>query len=187
MYPKTSRFKLAYGFAIILVSLIQVACDPNQTDLGEASALDAETPVPSTPPETMATDAVAQAGKTTTAIAPGNIVLLALSAYDARAVVKSAQGEMQAMKLGDTVLGTQATLVDILDDRLVFEEFVTKPSGLKTQQTVWVYKAKDGVSRIQVLHRHGPKSRTYAVEKTISRLNGENFDSNKVVPIYGQN
>ncbi len=128
------------------------------------------------PPATVqqaSTDPVQPAGQivaipqSKTVIAPGNIVVMALSSFDQRAVVMSAEGEMQAMKPGDVVPGTEMVLVDVLNDRLVFEETVTRPSGLKVKQTIWVYKARDGVSRVQVLNRNAPELKEYKVTKTI--------------------
>jgi ribosomal protein L19 len=157
-------------FMLCLVSLVLVACDSSKTDERVDSTLEPGQLVPAKQTDADATSQTADTESSTQAniaIAPGNIVVLALSTYDARAVVKSAQGEMQAMKPGDVVEGTETVLVDILDDRLVFEELVTKPSGLKVKETVWVYKAKNGVSRVQVLNLHSPELKGRTVKKTI--------------------
>ncbi len=100
-------------------------------------------------------------------ISPGNIVVLALNVHDGRAVIKSAQGDMQVMQVGDVVQSTEATLVNIMNDRLVFEEIITRPSGLKAKETHWVYKAENGVSRVQILRQHAPKSESKPVRKTV--------------------
>ncbi|MEJ2066268.1 MAG: hypothetical protein P8X74_23820, partial [Reinekea sp.] len=97
-----------------------------------------------------------------------------------RAVVKTAQGELQTLKIGNIVQGTDATLIDVLDDRLVFEEISTKPSGLKVKNTVWVYKFKDGVSKVQVLNHLPPKLKEYSVSKTYS-MNKEYSKSKAIV------
>lgn len=155
---------------LCLLAFTQVACDQSKTEEPVERAQEA---TPSDPVQQASTDPVQQAGQivttpqSKTVIAPGNIVVMALSSYDQRAVVKSADGEMQAMKPGDIVPGTETVLVDVLNDRLVLEQTVTMSSGLKVKQTVWVYKARDGVSRVQVLNRNAPELKEYKVTKTI--------------------
>jgi|GEM_PF-2130712 len=153
-----------------LVCFILVACDRSKTDERVERAVESEQLVPDKQAEKdgrRQTDETVLTRQTNIVVAPGNIVVLALSTYNARAVVKSAQGIMQTMKPGDVVPGTETTLIDILDDRLVFEKLVTKPSGLKTRETIWVYKAKDGVSRVQVLNQQSPELKNYTVKKII--------------------
>ena len=83
--------------------------------------------------------------------------VMALGPLDGRAVVKSADGKMQVLKIGDTIPGTQATVKQVLTDRLVVEETIDK-DGRTVKQTVWIYKPTKpgGKSRVQRLDREGP-------------------------------
>ena len=87
-------------------------------------------------------------------------VVLALSPFDQHAVVKLPEQEMQALKTGQAVEGVDARLVEVLEDRAVFEEIVLGDNGLKVKETVWVYKAKQGVSRVQRLSKEKPEGLT---------------------------
>lgn len=170
MKPRAAIFNRSIIFGTCFVSIILVACDQNNSDEQVELGLEMEQAAPVNQPKADGSkqdELAVPTRQNNVAIAPGNIVVLALSTYDARAVVKSAQGELQAMQPGDVVQGTETVLIDILEDRLVFEEVVTKPSGLKVKETVWVYKARDGVSRVRVLSRNSPESSGISVKKTI--------------------
>ncbi|HEX5057248.1 MAG TPA: hypothetical protein VFX02_12230 [Gammaproteobacteria bacterium] len=87
-----------------------------------------------------------------------DITVLALSAPDGRAVVRLPDDKMQVLKPGDAVDGTQAKVLQVLADKLVLEETVAdEKSGEKRRETVWLYKAVDGKSRIERLLRVLPK------------------------------
>lgn len=155
---------------VCLLAFTQVACDRDDADTvveqtGESSPAESVQPIVTDSAESSVK--FVSAGQIDSAVAPGNIVVMALSSADARAVIKSAAGEMLAMKPGDVVPGTETRLVDVLPDRLVFEEVVIRPSGLKVRQILWVYKAKNGVSRVQVLNRDAPELKEYKVTQTI--------------------
>jgi len=75
-----------------------------------------------------------------------SISIMALGALDGRAVVKTADNKMHVLKLGDVIPGTQATVSQILGDKLVVEDVVE--NGLK--QTVWITKGgADGKVTVQ--------------------------------------
>jgi hypothetical protein len=65
-----------------------------------------------------------------------SLSILALGALDGRAVIKTPDNKMHVLKLGDVIPGTQATVSQILADKLVVEDVVE--TGL--QQTVWITK-----------------------------------------------
>ena len=65
--------------------------------------------------------------------------VLVLGPLDGRAVVKLPNGKMQVVGNGETLPGTQATVKQILSDRLVVEEAVG--DDVREAQTVWLYKA----------------------------------------------
>jgi len=75
-----------------------------------------------------------------------SLSIMALGALDGRAVVKTADNKMHVLKLGDVIPGTQATVSQILGDKLVVEDVVE--NGLK--QTVWITKGgADGKVTVQ--------------------------------------
>lgn len=84
--------------------------------------------------------------------------VMALGPVDGRAVVKTADGKMQVLKIGDSVPGTKAVVTQVLTDKLVVEETIEKKDEPPVKQTVWIYKAaKAGEkSQIQRLDRQGP-------------------------------
>ena len=49
---------------------------------------------------------------------------MALGAVDGRAVVKTADGKMQVVKVGDTIPGTQSVVSQVLNDKLIVEHTV---------------------------------------------------------------
>lgn len=82
--------------------------------------------------------------------------VMALSPLDERAVIKLPDNKMQVLKPGDAIDGTQATVEQVLTDRLVLEETITLESGGEGIETVWFYKAVDGRSRVERLRRQPP-------------------------------
>lgn len=96
-----------------------------------------------------------------------NAAALALSPYDQTVVIQLPDAEMQALKVGQALEGIDAVLVDVLDDRAVFEEVVINDNGTKTKGTVWIYKAENGVSRVQRLSRQAPEAPVQEVTRVI--------------------
>ena len=86
-----------------------------------------------------------------------DITIMALGPLDGRAVVKTAQGKMQVLKVGDNVPGSQAVVKQVLTDRLVVEAKDESQPGRKI--TVWIYKPKKpgAKSRIQRLNKTPPE------------------------------
>ena len=168
----TVIFNLLFKFLFCGVLLWLTACEPGETkkqvsqvSINQQSEVATSEQV--TPEVTEQQEEILLSRRAKIETAPGNIVVMALSAFDSRAVVKSAQGKLQMMKPGDVVQGTAATLLEVLDDRLVFEEIIMKPSGLKVKKTTWVYKAMNGTSQVKVLKGQAPKGREITVKKTI--------------------
>lgn len=87
-----------------------------------------------------------------------DLSVMALGPVDGRAVVKTADGKMQVLKIGDSVPGTKAVVTQVLTDKLVVEETIEKKDEPPVKQTVWIYKAtKAGEkSQVQRLDRQGP-------------------------------
>ncbi|MDD2893355.1 MAG: hypothetical protein PHF20_05440 [Halothiobacillaceae bacterium] len=87
-----------------------------------------------------------------------NFSIMALGALDGRAVVKSVDGKMHVLKVGDTLPGTQATVLQVLADKLVVEESVGKEGQPKVKQTAWIFKSDKpgGVSAVQRFDTQGP-------------------------------
>jgi hypothetical protein len=83
--------------------------------------------------------------------------VMALSPIDERAVVQSPDNRMTVVEPGDSIEGTRATVKQVLTDRLVLEEKVTRESGMEDIETVWVYKAAGGESKVQRLRRQPPE------------------------------
>lgn len=86
-----------------------------------------------------------------------DINVMALGSLDGRAVVKTKDGKMKVLKVGDTVPNSKAIVKQILNDRLVVEEKVGK-KGSETKEVVWIYKPSKagGKSRIQRLSKKVP-------------------------------
>lgn len=84
--------------------------------------------------------------------------VMALGALDGRAVVKSADGKMHVLTVGDALPGTQATVLQVLADKLVVEESVGKEGQPKVKQTAWMLKAaKPGqAGAVQRFDTQGP-------------------------------
>ena len=85
-----------------------------------------------------------------------DVTVMALGSLDGRAVVKTKDGKMKVLKVGDTVPTSKAVVKQILNDRLVVEEMVAKDKD-KYKETVWIYKPSKagGKSRIQRLSKKG--------------------------------
>lgn len=92
------------------------------------------------------------------AISLESITVVALGPVDGRAVIRHADGQMQVVKLGDEIAGTQAVVHQVLTDKLVLEQTVEGLGASRTRQTVWIYKPdKPGEgSRVQRLDRQKP-------------------------------
>ena len=58
-----------------------------------------------------------------------DITVIALGALDGRAVVKTTDGKMKVLKVGDEVPGSTAILKQILNDHLVVAEVVKQLMG----------------------------------------------------------
>ena len=88
-----------------------------------------------------------------------DINVMALGSLDGRAVVKTKDGKMKVLKVGDTVPNSKAIVKQILNDRLVVEEKIGK-KGSEQDETVWIYKPnKMGAkSRIQRLTNKVPNN-----------------------------
>jgi len=83
--------------------------------------------------------------------------VMASGPLDGRAVVKSADGKMTVLKVGDKLPGTEATLIQVLADKLVVEESVGKPGKPKVKQTAWLIKGgKSAPGSVQRFDSQGP-------------------------------
>lgn len=87
-----------------------------------------------------------------------DVTVMALGALDGRAVVKTADGKMQVLRLGDKIAGTNAIVSQILTDKLVVEETILRTGEEPKRQTVWISKpAKPGEkSTIQRMSADAP-------------------------------
>lgn len=86
------------------------------------------------------------------------VTVMALGALEGRAVVKTPDGKMQVLRLGDKIAGTNAIVSQILTDKLVVEETLLREGEEPKRQTVWISKpAKPGdKSTIQRLSADAP-------------------------------
>lgn len=84
-----------------------------------------------------------------------DLTLVAASVADARAVIRTADGNMRVIKAGDRLPGSDAVVTEVLRNRVVAEETVqgTPP----TKQLVWISRDGTGRSRVQRLHREPPE------------------------------
>ena len=87
-----------------------------------------------------------------------DVTVMALGALEGRAVVKTADGKMQVLRLGDKIAGTNAIVSQILTDKLVVEETLLREGEEPKRQTVWISKpAKPGEkSTIQRMSADAP-------------------------------
>ncbi|MCG7963062.1 MAG: hypothetical protein N0E54_10220 [Candidatus Thiodiazotropha taylori] len=81
--------------------------------------------------------------------------VLILGPMDGKAVLRLPDGKMQVVGNGQSLPGTQATVKQILKDRLVVEDL--QAGDPPSVQTVWIYKAaspseKSRVKRLQKTH-----------------------------------
>jgi len=82
-----------------------------------------------------------------------SISIMALGPLEARAVIKTPDNKMHVLKLGSVIPGTQATVTQILGDKLVVDDVVD--GGQK--QTVWITKGgADGKVTVQRLNMDAP-------------------------------
>ena len=65
---------------------------------------------------------------------------------------------MHVLKVGDTLPGTQATVLQVLADKLVVEESVGKEGQPKVKQTAWIFKSAKpgGAGVVQRFDTQGP-------------------------------
>jgi hypothetical protein len=75
------------------------------------------------------------------AVALENITLLALSQYDGRVVLGFPDRKMVVLKVGDKVPRSQATVKQVLSDKIILQEVV---SGNEAKQVVWMHKGQGG-------------------------------------------
>jgi hypothetical protein len=96
-----------------------------------------------------------------------NISVIGLAPVDGNAVVKTTDNKMHVVKVGDTLPGTSAVVVQILPKKLVLEDLVGNGHG-KSKQMVWLHKVSksNGKSRVQRLERQGGKTKTLTVNTT---------------------
>jgi hypothetical protein len=75
------------------------------------------------------------------------IRILALSPADARVVLKDEAGQVRILVPGDTLLGNDFTVRQVLADRLVLEE----ASADGSREMIWLFKPRSAVaiSRVQ--------------------------------------
>jgi len=79
-----------------------------------------------------------------------DLSIMALGPLDGRAVVKTAEGKLQVLKLGDTLPGTQAKLIQVLADKLVVEDTVGKEGQPPVKQTAWILKSAKPADKTMV-------------------------------------
>lgn len=88
------------------------------------------------------------------------LTVLALAPVAGQAVVQGPDGSLHLVRLDDQLQGTNATLVQVLPDKLVLEERSPGTGQGPVQHLVWLYKAApDGEpSRLVRLQRQVPAS-----------------------------
>jgi hypothetical protein len=82
-----------------------------------------------------------------------DLTVMALGALDGRAVLKTPDGKLQVLKVGDTIPGTHAVLSQVLANKIVVQETIVGPDKAAKTQTVWISKstqpgAKSAVQRM---------------------------------------
>jgi hypothetical protein len=84
-----------------------------------------------------------------------SIIVTELGPAEGTAVVRLPDGKAQLVKLGDRIPGTDATVVQVSDDKIVVEDMNGTTRDRFVKQIVWIYKspASDGKSKIQRLNR----------------------------------
>jgi hypothetical protein len=93
------------------------------------------------------------------------LTVLALAPMAGQAVVQGPDGSLHLVRLDDQIQGTNATLVQVLPDKLVLEERSPGTGQGPVQRLVWLYKAAQdgGPSRLVRLQREVPASERPAV------------------------
>jgi hypothetical protein len=87
------------------------------------------------------------------------ILILALGALEGRGVIRTPDDKMHVVKLGSVIPSTQATVIQILSDKLVVEDL---EGG--TPQTVWISKSgADGSVAVQRLQKVAPPAESQAL------------------------
>src|SRR5262245_7612229 len=88
------------------------------------------------------------------------LTVLALAPVAGQAVVQGPDGSLHLVRLDDQLQGTNATLVQVLPDKLVLEERSPGTGRGPVQRLVWLYKAAQdgGPSRLVRLQREVPAS-----------------------------
>ena len=99
-----------------------------------------------------------------------DVTVLALGALDGRAVVKTSDGKMHVLKVGDAIPGTSATLTQVHTDKLVVEETIAREGAEPARQTVWIHKpTKPGEkSTVQRMSSQAPAPQV--IERQTSQL-----------------
>lgn len=84
-----------------------------------------------------------------------DITVMSLGVVEGRAVVRTEKGTMAILRVGDTLPRSTAIVKQILSDRLVVQNLtVSEPPRT---ETVWIFKAKAGKSRVQKLDPQAPE------------------------------
>jgi hypothetical protein len=81
--------------------------------------------------------------------------VIALAPLDGQAVVQLPRGTLHLVRQGEFIPGTDATVVQVLPDRLVVSHH-TAASG---EAWAWIYQApaQGGFSRVMYLHHHASR------------------------------
>ncbi len=97
-----------------------------------------------------------------------DITVIALGALEGRAVVKTTDGKMKILKVGDEIPGSTATVKQILNDHLVVAEII-KQKNRKVEQMIWIYKPKKsgGKSLVKRLLLEPPKGESSVLMRNI--------------------
>ncbi len=90
-----------------------------------------------------------------------HLSVIALAPLDGRAVLRGPDAILQLIQQGDQLPGTQATLLQVLPDKLIVEDQITEPKTPLKTQIVWIYRAPTdgGRSRILRLKKNLPTSK----------------------------
>lgn len=82
------------------------------------------------------------------------LAVIALAPLDCQAVVKLPRGTMHIVRQGEPIPETDATVVQVLPDRLMVSHR-TPASG---EELAWIYQAPEGgFSHVMYLRRHAPR------------------------------
>src|SRR5688572_27359148 len=77
------------------------------------------------------------AGESTSRFELESLGLMALSALDDRAIIKTSDNKLVVLKTGMTIPGTRAVITQILGDKIIVEDAVDA-TGAEHKQTVWI-------------------------------------------------